>query len=132
MLSSRSTQAAMVIATLVALVVLAWLRGGNAPSARTGIVAMPVTPFTPSSISAPTTLPDFPRPDATALAQLTQIIEHYGGNTPEPIFTGEMNGFTFLSVPPADYGLCPDGERPRIVATSPGSNWSWIPASASR
>ncbi len=59
-----------------------------------------------------------PKPNATQLAQLTEIIEHYGGNTPEPIFTGIMNGFTFQAgVPP----VCPTVPPPNGAVSEHGS-----------
>lgn len=64
---------------------------------------------------------DPPTPDATALAQLTAIVAHYQGRTPEPLFTGELNGFLFKVATAPRYLTCPGEIRPYGTASEHGS-----------
>jgi hypothetical protein len=64
--------------------------------------------------------PPPPRPSAEALVQLTAIAEHYKGSTPEPLFTGEMNGFTFQRDAAPNFSAC-EGDRPHLSAAEHGS-----------
>lgn len=70
------------------------------------------------STAAQQTQQDLPKPDETALAQLTAIIDHYGGSTPEPPFSGVLNGFTFQGPPYPDFQDCeqdgPGGSTPAL------------------
>jgi hypothetical protein len=66
--------------------------------------------------------PEAPRPDETALMQLTQIVTHYGDATPGPLFSGELNGFTFQSDSTPDYAACTPDVRPWTVASEHDSS----------
>lgn len=63
-----------------------------------------------------------PKPDATALAQLTAIAQHYGTNTPGPEFSGEMNGFAFQNNLPRQFAGCSTDVRPADFASEHGSS----------
>jgi hypothetical protein len=130
MFRSRGALAVLFVVAVLAISTGAWLATSDTPADETSLaVETPIATAQPSGTPSlhpavppvPTSSSNAPRPDATALAQLTQIIEHYGGKTPGPIFVGEMNGFTFVSVRPANFGLCATGELPQIVATNPDS-----------
>ncbi len=64
--------------------------------------------FLVTTYALPSQKPPLPTPNATQIAQFTQIIEYNQAHniTPEPPFKGELNGFTFqLNSPP----ICSSG-----------------------
>jgi hypothetical protein len=96
MLKSRTVLGLLVVAATAAICATVWLiTSSDTSSGETALAETPtesptlvVSPTPRQVMPPPASTPtiDAPKPDATALAQLTQIIEHYGGNTPEPIF----------------------------------------------
>ncbi len=107
------------IATVAALAIVA-TRGGSSSQPLPAIDGTQVANV-PATAEPPTPRPTQsdrvrgpdgkPRPNATQLAELTQLVGYYGDNTPEPPFVGELDGFTFGPSSP-EPGACTSGVGP--------------------